>query len=324
MKIRPTRIAIIFSLILAIVAIYFLVFDNSSSINPMVKDFSFGRVDNITEIHLTDKIHSITLLKGKTGWLANGKYKVKSNLPELFLNTINSITVKSPASKAIRNQLRDQLVNSIHIDIFKGNHKVCSYYILYDSAYTQGTYLMKKWAKLPLEAEIAGIRFPIANLYHSDLDYWKAKFVFPFAADQIEWVSFENSASTSNSFKLERLAGSGVKLISLRSNTVQDKIDLIAINDYFSSLTKVQYLKEVEAGDSIDMEHTKSDYTHYTISLKMAGQNPIQLKFLPLYKKGKLHPDLFVGLSSLSSTPFIGKYADFDSIIRDLNYFMNK
>jgi hypothetical protein len=324
----PKIIALIFSLILAIIAIYFLFLDNSGSINPMVKDFSIGRVDNITEIHLTDKSKSITLIKSKTGWLADGKYKVKEQLPELFLSTINTIAVKAPASKDIRTQLRDQFVNSKHIDIFKGHHKVCSYYVLYDSIYTQGTYLMKKWAKLPLEAEIAGLQIPIASLYHCDVEYWKARFVFTFSPENIEWVSFENKAQPSASFKLERVRGVGIKLTALLSKSSQDKIDLIAANDYFSSLTKVQYLKEAEDADSVDSDHSKMQSADYTIIVKTANQNPIELKFFPFYSKGSAgpvkKPDLFIGVSSLSSAPFIGRYTDFDPIIRNLNYFLNK
>jgi hypothetical protein len=294
----------------------------------MTKDFSFGRVDNITEIHLTDKIQSITLAKSKTGWIADGQYKVKEQLPELFLNVINTVKVKAPASKKIRDQLRDQLVNSKHIDIFKGHHKVCSYYILFDSAYTEGTFLMKKWAKLPLEVEITGLQIPVANLYHCELAYWKARFVFPLSAENIEWISLENKAQPSASFKIERVKGAGISLTTKDSEVSKEKIDLIAANDYFASLAKVQYLKEVEASDSVDLYQSKMMEAEYIIRVKTTNQDPIELKFHPYYSKGsngmKKNADLFIGTSSISSVPFIGKYFDFDPIIRSFSYFLNK
>lgn len=329
MKLKmPNRIALIFSLLLAIVAAYFLFLDNSSSISPLARDFSFGRTDNITEIHISDKSKSITLIKSKTGWFAEGKYKVKEQLPELFLNTINTIKVKTPASKEIRDQLRSQLLNSKHIDLYKGNRKVCSYYVLFDSAFTQGTYLMKRWAKLPLEAEIAGLQIPIASLYHCDLDYWKARFVFPLQPETIEWVSFENHSLPSASFRLERVTGKEIKLTSLASQTSEDRIDLIAANDYFASVTKVQYWKVLEESDSVDLVKSKMQQAAYTVSVKTTNQNPITLNFFPYIRKGITgsvnNPDLFIGECTLSAEAFIGRYTDFDPIIRNLSYFVNR
>jgi hypothetical protein len=329
MKIKmPKLIALIFSLILAIVAVYFLFLDTSSSIDPMAKDFSFGRVDKITEFHLTDKNKSITLTKTKSGWLADGKYMVKDQLPELFLSTINTISVRAPASKEIRKELRDQFVNSKHIDIFKGNHKVCSYYILFDSLYTQATYVMKKWAKLPLEAEITSLQLPIASLYHCDMAYWKARYVFPFSPENIEWVSFENKAQPMASFRLERIRGAGIKLTAINSKPTTGNTDPIAASDYFSSLTKVQYLKEAEASDSLDFDHSKMQSALYVINLKIANQDAIEFKLFPFLRKGNItnikNSDLFIGESSLAKAPLIGRYTDFDPIIRSINYFLSK
>jgi hypothetical protein len=329
MKLKmPNRIALFFSLILSIVAFYFLFRDNSSSIDPLTKDFSFGRVDNITEIHISDKSKSITLIKSGNDWFANDKYLVKEQLPELFLSTINSIKVKTAASKQIRNQLRDQLLNSKHIDIYKGHYKICSYYLLFDSAFTQGTYLMKRWAKLPMEAEIAGLQIPVISLYHTDLDYWKAKFVFPVSVKVIEWVSLENISLPSASFKLERTISNGIKLTALASQSAEDKVDLIAANDYIASIPRVQYIKEVEGSDSIDINLTEKPLAEYTLRVKTVNQNPIVLNFFPYFRKGMKgsikSSELFIGQSSLSSKLFIGRYTDFDPLIRNLNYFLNK
>jgi hypothetical protein len=329
MKIKIlVRIALIFSLLLVVIAVYFLFLDNSGSINPMVKDFSFGRIDNITEIHLTEKSYSITLTKSKAGWLADGEFKVKEQLPELFLQTINSINVKAPASKEIRDKLREELLNSKHIDIFKGNHKVCSYYILFDSANTRETFLMKKWAKLPLEAEIPGLQFPIANLYHCDLAYWRAKYIFPLSAENIEWVSFENKTQPSASFRLERTKDSEISIRSATATVLPSKVDQIAAHDYFASITKVQYIKEAEVSDSLDLMQSGMQSAELIIKVKSIKKDVIEFKFLPYYRKsitGSVkNPDLFIGFSSLSSTPLIGRYVDFDPVIRNLNYFKNK
>jgi len=187
---------------------------------------------------------------------------------------------------------------------------------------------MKKWAKVPLEAEITGLQIPIASLYHCDLEYWKAKYVFQISVEDIEWVSLENSAQPSASFKLERVRGTGFKLTALTSETLQEKIDLIAANDYFSSLTKVQYLKDVETSDSIDLNQSKIQTAEYIIKVKTATQYPIELRFFALFKKGSSglvkNTSLFIGTSSILSVPFIGSYTEFDPIIRNLSYFLNK
>ncbi len=328
MKLKmPTRIALIFSFVLVIIAVYFIFLDSSGTISPMAKDFSFGRIDNITEFHLTEEKQSITISKTKSGWMAEGEFPVKEQLPELFLQTISEIKVKAPASKETRNQLRDQLLNSKHIDIYKGHHKVCSYYILFDSANTRETYLMKKWAKLPLKAEIPGLKFPLATLYHCDITYWKAKFAFPVSAENSDWVSFENKAQPSASFRLDRVKGSEIKIRSLSSSTINEKIDQIAAHDYFASLSKVQYLKDLDASDSVDLQLAENQAPEYTLKLQFL-KKIVELKFLSYYKKKSnasvKSPDLFIGISSLSKTPFIGRYADFDPVIRGLDYFIIK
>jgi len=327
MKLKmPTRIALIFSILLVFIAVYFLFLDNSGSINPMVKDFSFGRIDNVTKIHLSDQSQSITLTKTNNGWRAEGEFIVKDQLPELFLQTINSIKIKAPASKETRNELKEQLVNSKHIDIYKGQHKACSYYILYDSANTQETFLMKKWAKLPLEAEIPGLKLPLASLYHCDLAYWKAKNAFPVSTEDIDRVSFESNAQPAASFILERGKGSEINLSSPGLASRQTRVDQIAAHDYFASLSKVQYIKDVEDSDSLELGKSGL-VADYTIHVQFLKKNII-LKFLPYYKKttgvSVKNPDMFVGISSLNKTPFIGRYADFDPVIRNFNYFISK
>ena len=261
--------------------------------------------------------------------MANNQYKVKNNLPEVFLKTINSIRVKAPASRAIRSKIRENLLkNGILIDIYKWKFRVRSYYIFYDSAYNQGTYLMKKWSKTPIEVDIPGLHIPVAAIFHTSLQYWKDRSVFFHTPDQIESNEMDNLSDSAKSFRIQKSTEGKNLVFGLSSSMAFEKSDILAVNDYLSAFRKLEYLKILNPGDSDYTDSVNSKKPLYVITMKALHTNHVIFRIYPCYRiesgQGKPDPVYFIGTLSDEPQPFLARYIDFDPIIRDLSYFLKE
>ena len=113
--------------------------------------------------------------------------------------------------------------------------------MFFDSAFTQGTYLMKNGQNCPWKRKLPACRSRLLNYTIAILITGKQN-LFSLRNRKHKWVSFEKFKSKQASFRL-RKGREEIKLHPCSQKKI--RIDLIAANDYLSSLSRVQYWKEI-------------------------------------------------------------------------------
>ncbi len=324
---KEHRWALLTAAVLALVAGYYILSDHSGSISPRASNFSIGKTEKVTEFRITQGDEVLTIKKEKGYWMANGQYKVKENLPEVFLKTINSVKVKAPASRLFRTSLRNRLLNNgVRIDVYKGIFRVRSYHVVYDSSQHE-SYFMKNWSKIPISIEIPGIHFPVAEIFRASVQYWKDKSIFPYAPEQIESVRLDYPADSSRSFSIQQLGRGRLELLT-KNNAEAKQTDLLAMNDYLGSFRRLEYLKSVDPKDTAVMAIVKNAKPLYIFNLKATGAQPVIFTIYPYFaqpaEQSRPDPMTFIGTLSTESTPFLARYADFDPVLRDASFFVKQ
>lgn len=324
---KEHRWALLTAAVLALVAGYFILSDHSGSISPRTSNFSIGKTEKVTEFRISRDTEVLTIKKEKGYWMANGQYRVKENLPEVFLKTINSVKVKAPASRLLRATLRSRLLHEgVRIDVYKGIFRVRSYHVYYDSAQHE-SYFMKNWSKIPISVEIPGIHFPVAEIFRTSVQYWKDKSIFPYAPEQIESVRLDYPSDSSRSFTILQ-SGRGKLELLLRNKAEGKGPDLLAMNDYLGSFRRLEYLKSVDPEDTAALAIVKNAKPLYIFTLQATGAKPVIFTIYPFFgqraDQSRPDPVTFIGTLSSGSSPFLARYADFDPVLRDAAFFVKQ
>ncbi len=324
---KEHRWALLTAAILALVAGYFILSDHSGSISPRASNFSIGKIEKVTEFRISHGAEVLTVKKEKGSWMANGQYKVKENLPEVFLKTINSVKVKAPASRLLRTSLRNRLLHEgVRIDVYKGIFRVRSYHVVYDSSQHE-SYFMKNWSKIPISIEIPGMHFPVAEIFRTSVQYWKDKSIFPYAPEQIESVRLDYPSDSSRSFSILQSGRGRIELFAKNKTEIKET-DLLALNDYLGSFRRLEYLKSVDPKDKAALAIVKNVKPLYIFTLQATGAKPVIFTIYPFFgqpaDQSRPDPVTFIGTLSTDSAPFLARYADFDPVLRDASFFVKQ
>jgi hypothetical protein len=327
-RLTKNQVSILVLLLLGAIAIGFLLSDHSGTLNKRSKDFSVGDPANLSKLVITQGEQKLTISRSGNGWLVNDRFPARENLTEVFLATLNNIRVKAPAPRAFRSRLMQAiLTKGIRLEAFGTTLRKNSWYVYHDTLELQGTFMLKIGSDLPYAVEIPGLNKPVAAIFRLDELYWKGKTVFCCQPQNMEWVSFENKRHAEESFRIAYEQGA-LNLLQLNTNKIMHSTDLIAMKDYFTAFRHIDYYKQLPAGDSLVAPALNKSTPLFVITVKLKNQEPLVVSIFPLparSQKGSTKStdtEYFLGTSSLEKYPFIGRYADFDGVIRNLQFFL--
>ena len=175
------RILIAVIAILGILAGYLYLKDkgNRGTIKEERRDFAVEDTASITKIFLVNKAQkSVTLTRVSKGrWKVNEKYYARRDLINVLLKTINLLKVKSPVSKASRNNVITRLASgATKVEIYQGADEPAKvYYVGGATQSTMGTYMLIEGSSEPFITHLPSFFGYLSTRYVTNLDLWRDK-----------------------------------------------------------------------------------------------------------------------------------------------------
>ncbi len=255
---KNNKLVLLIVLLAVLVAAY-LYYTQSSTTLIHVKgakfDFAIEDTNSIDKVFIADaQGGSITLVRGKNGWLVNEKYKARPDNIRLLMKTFSRIAVKSPVPKAsFETVVKKIATGATKVEIYQGAEKPSKIYYLGGSTMDQtGTYMLLETegvkSTVPYIMHIPGFRGFLTSRFFTNNDEWRDPVIFNYAAkdiNKLEVTYFEDEKQSffieRNNAEIELLDGSRKKLKGFPKERLEE---------YLSRYEKIYY-------EMMDIESTK-------------------------------------------------------------------
>jgi hypothetical protein len=331
---KKNRTSLIVTLILVIVAVYFLFFkDSFSTLGQKGNDFAVQDTASITKIFLADKNNrNATLTRvGPGKWLINGKYEARSDAIGSLLYTIKMVTVRDVIDpNGIQNVVNGLSSGGIKVEVYKGDERIKLYYVGGPTADNLGTFMLLANPKTgenykqPYIVYIPGFdgyltpRFIIPEEDWRDRTIWQ---YYPYALRSVSITypqsdsGFQINIIGKNKFDLKNSAGQALSF------------DTIALKQYLTYYQSVSWNVTVETPkkDSILTSTPMAiievkDTTGKTTEVKLFNKKATSEIIQKYGKDFKYDPDQMFAL--VNNKDFVlAEYYVFGKMLQKFTYF---
>ena len=345
---KKSKQILIIAIVLAIIALFFIYTTTKSTIPKALKDFAIKDTALVTKIYLTDKSNNnVILIKKAPGdWSVNNKYKADNGMTNILLKTITRLEVKSPVSKASRNNLLKRLaaiavkveiyqtvcrIDLWNIKLFPHEKLVKTYYVGDATMDNMGTYMLLDRSDEPFIMYIPGFRGFLYTRYSTLESDWRDHSIFSIRITDIKSVKTEFPSSPENSFEALNTGNTRFALTALSPALQIANYDTLRLLDFLSAFRDIRFESiitdtKLHNKDSIlsttpfhiitvtDMSGKKTSVKTYH---KKGYESETELDgTIPLYDKDRLYA-LFNDGKDFALIQF---YV-FDNIIRPLSHY---
>ncbi len=241
------RILIAVIAILGILAGYLYLKDkgNRGTIKEERRDFAVEDTASITKIFLVNKAQkSVTLTRVSKGrWKVNEKYYARRDLINVLLKTINLLKVKSPVSKASRNNVITRLASgATKVEIYQGADEPAKvYYVGGATQSTMGTYMLIEGSSEPFITHLPSFFGYLSTRYVTNLDLWRDKTFIDLQFKDIRSVQIEFPGDPTYSFSIVKKPDWVYELKSLHNDSIIEDYDTIALRVYLTKFKNIQF-----------------------------------------------------------------------------------
>jgi len=261
---KKNRTSLILTLLLVLVAVYFLFFkDSFSTLSQKDNDFAVQDTAAVTKIFMADKNNrTATLTRVKGGhWMINGKYDVRSDAMNTLLYTIKMVSVKDIIdTNGIRNVLHALSSGGIKVEIYQGDKRVKVYYVGGPSADQTGTFMLLANSnsgenfKTPYIVYIPGFEGYLTTRYFLHEEDWRDRTVWHYFPYQLRAVmvsypqsdsGFEINILGRNRFSLDHSNGQPISVF-----------DTISVKQYLTYFQSVSWNVTVETKSEDSILHS--------------------------------------------------------------------
>jgi len=195
-------------LILAVLAflIYYFVSGGKFQSSEVLSDFAVKDTGAITKIFMADKKGNTILLDrtNNKDWVLNGKYGVNKQPLKILLETIESISVKTPVSKGKFETIVRQLAGkSVKVEIYQGKEKPSKvYYVGHGNQESSGSYMIIEGSSVPFLVHIEGFKGYVTPRYFTNEKQWRSTEIFSYDLYDIQKITCQNHVTPTNSFRI--------------------------------------------------------------------------------------------------------------------------
>ncbi|MFH1319242.1 MAG: DUF4340 domain-containing protein [Bacteroidota bacterium] len=243
---KKNRIIIIITIVLVIIAAYLYFTSKKGTIQKELKDFAIEDTSLITRIFLADKSEKRVLLERikPEHWTVNGKYKARKDLINVLLKTIKTLKVKSPVSRAARDNIIKRLATSaIKAEIYLGDSEepVKVYYVGGETQSRTGTYMLLENSSDPFIIQIPMFSGYLSTRYTTDEYEWRDKTIFNYPFKDIASVTVEYPSIPNSSFIISNTGDWTYSLRSLINNELIPDCDTTRLKIYLTYFKNIQF-----------------------------------------------------------------------------------
>lgn len=349
---KKNKIALVFVLLLVVVASTILVTYRYSTLDQRESDFSVKDTATVTRIFMADKqLNKVELLKTKKGWMLNGKYPTSSEMMKMLLGTIQSLQVKAPVSLASRdNVIRRMAAIGIKVEVYQDDfrinlfdkiklfkhEKLSKVYYVGDATQNNlGTYMLMEDASQPYIVFIPGFRGFLYTRFSTQADDWKSHVVFNDRLIDIEKVKVNFIEQPEESFAVKVVDSKGnYEITRLLDGSIAESYDTLKVLNFLTSFRDLRYegrLNNVLPPMKIDsIIHTPG-----LVELTLINRSK-DTTYAKFFKKGEVpayvrnQPGVLVTLDLDRAYALINggedfvlvQYYTFDKVLYPLSYYM--
>lgn len=346
MKKRNT-IVLLFSLLLLILAIFFVFNRSTSTIKNKVKDFAVQDTASVSKVFLADKNNKTILLERQSNgeWLLNKTYIARSSAILMLFETFKNIVPRYPVPRSAHDNVVSQLAaRSIKVEIYQEVYRIDifgmklfphekltkTYYVGGATADNQGTFMLMEGADMPFVVQLLGFRGFIGPRYSTIVKDWRDHTVFKTKLSEINTVIMEMPEEPENSYKITS-KNRELTLTQLASNKVVPSFDTLKLLNFLTSFNDLRYealLDDIRPyrKDSImralpknilTVINNKGDTTQMTAWFKPNDNQQVDVE-------GKLYVhdlDRMYAMVNDKKDFVLIQYYVFDKVLKPLSYF---
>ena len=253
---KKNKFILLITFILALIAVYF-VFNSPKGTNSNA-DFAINDSSNVTKIFLTDKANNKILLKKQNQgeWTVNENHLASKEMVTTLLKTMLKLDVKSPVSKASRNNVikriaaigvKVEIYQKVYridlwgIRLFSHEKKVKTYYVGDVTMDNMGSYMLMEDSDEPFIMYIPGFRGFLNSRYSVFEGEWRDHNVFNTPFSEIKSVKLIFPSNPENSYEVENIGENAFNLKSLALGKNIDNYDTLKLLDFLSAFRNIRY-----------------------------------------------------------------------------------
>lgn len=242
---KKNRILILLTVLLGILAVYFLFRSDKSSFKKELRDFAVKDTASISKIFLADRNgNSITLDRMKDGnWLVNEKFAARKDLLQSLMTAIYKVDVKENVTRsAYNNTIKSLSTSGVKCEIYLHNEEK-PFKVYYVGGSTQdvlGTYMMLENSSAPFITEIPGFNGYLTPRYCLNLNDWKDPVLFKYTPDQIQKIEINYAKFPERNLILNR-NGEKFQVMAKASDPGISRVDSVGVDNYLELYRNLYY-----------------------------------------------------------------------------------
>ncbi len=285
---RSTLITIAVLLLLAgiSVTVYFNK-NRKSTIDKEASDFKIVDTAVVDKIFLADKEnHSATVERTPQGWMVAGKYPVRPDVIIELLSTLKNVDVKSPVSKASKeNVIRQMSTQSTKVEVYSKGKKIKQFYVGAPTKDYTGTYMLlsdpdsgENYAD-PFVTYIPGFEGYLTTRFITTVNEWRSTLVINFTPPDMKSLNFEYHETPDSSFTIDLADANTFTLKDSKHQPLN--YDMLKMKQYLAYFQNVHYdilLNTTKHGHLIDSLNRALPFA--TLTIRDKQNNPYIYNFL--------------------------------------------
>ncbi len=321
--------------ILAIIAVILYFSNKNGTIKEELKDFAVPDTASITRIFMVDKDNSQVKLERKENyWMVNGTFVARPDAIKTLLETIKTVSVKSPVGKAAMPNIIKQLAtNSVKVEIYKGSEKIKVYYVGSPTPDQMGTYMVLENSSVPFITFKPGFFGYLSPRYFTDQVLWRDNSIFLYAFKDIASVNARYTLQPEKSFTAISNGNNSFTLVDNLNNPVKD-FDEQLVKEYIGSYKKIKCESYVADFSSRRLDSLLKTKPIAILSVTNRKGEINSLKLFPrpnfsqfIDDKGNLlpnDPDAMYGVLNENKQVMVCQYFVLDPLMKPISYFFKK
>jgi hypothetical protein len=198
-------------LLVLAVAAYFALKKEEPLFSKADANFKVENTSDVTKIFLSDPgVGNIKLTKNAEGvWIVNDKYRARQDWVVFLLEGMAQQNATQMVPKSAHNTTVKQLAgNSVKVEVFQGDKKTHAYFVAKDPSRDNLTVMLNIQedgtnAPRPFLVSCGHGGTFLGVRYRTDIEDWRDKRIFLFAADELSKIEIDYPQKTSASFTIK-------------------------------------------------------------------------------------------------------------------------
>jgi hypothetical protein len=308
-------------LLLAVLALYYSIYRNGTSLNKPEKRFALTNSKEINSINIINNEGNITLIKETSYWSLDKK-EVRQDLINTLLGVSEGLDAISPVSHNQCDSVLALLDKGTKLTFYYNNRIINSFKICKQNNTIYG---VLENSRNPYKLSLRG--FPdidLTKIYSANAEHWMMNLLLDFDPSVIKSILLEYPLKPEKGFQIEKMSDGQFYLGKTGRFAPLQNTDPEILTEYLSFFNDIRYY---HVCDSTGIEKELTDTQKPFFHLRLCNINDTITEIWG-YNKPNLESDNSDPYEFYATCKERGimllKYNDFDPILVNIDYFLKK